>query len=488
MNMEAPADYSSAINIDAEQCVIAAVMANNATLGARLSFLEPEHFSEEIHQKIFSVIQGLIDRGRTATPLTIPPFLDDRYQMLPGDMPISEYLANLFHMGVMPGDVRDMGLIVLENYACRKGAAACYDGADAFLHRSANKQVTDITGDLEDELASIRALAPRGDVRSAIGAGVDGVMDKLANHAKASASVIPFPLPEIGTILQEDGWEPGNLYGLVASSGEGKSSLMLQIIRAAADAGHPVLLLSFDQNLEQVARQMLSQAAGISLGAMRRKGGINDFEAKLILEQADKVRKLPLEVIRLKQEKIGRIAGQAQAFAKRWKQRTRPDGTPWGAPMIVLDHNRKVTPDDPKAHEGRIAGAVNGAGKALAEEIGGAVLFLNQRNSNGMKRDVPRPIAADLFGGEQSREDYDSILYLYRAEKWRDEKLKVAGSSSEEDKIRARFRYGSREPENLAELGAIKVRYGQDNVREIVAWEGRFTRYLSERETVEELF
>lgn len=54
MNMESPVDYSSAINIDAEQCVIAAVMANNAVLGARLSFLEPDHFSEEIHQKIYA--------------------------------------------------------------------------------------------------------------------------------------------------------------------------------------------------------------------------------------------------------------------------------------------------------------------------------------------------------------------------------------------------------------------------------------------------
>lgn len=462
-------------NPEAEQALLGAILLNNAALQS-VPFLDAEHFYEPMHREIFAAIQKRADGGLSSSPVTLKDHLPNERI---GDMTTAQYLTRLAVEAVSIAHARDFGLTILSLHGRRLGIARCEDLRKRFT--STDEGLLDIVGDMEDEAAAIRALAPQMDTRSSISGYLDGLLQRLSDRARSEAAVIPFPLPEIGTVLQEDGWEPGNLYGLVAASGEGKTSLVLQIVRAAAEAGHPVLIMSFDQTGEQVSMQMLSQAVGISLGAMRRRGGMNEKEWGMVDDEATRLRKLPIEVKALRQEKIGKIGSIARTFAKAWSKRTDK------APLIILDHNRKVTPDRPNDHEGRIAASVNGYGKALAREIGAAVLYLCQRNGGGLRRDVPRPIAADLFGGEQSREDFDAILTLYRAEKWRTERMKVAGTPAEREKIHLRFLVGGEEPEGLAELGAIKVRYGRDDVTEIVKWEGRFTRYASRRGASQEL-
>ena len=125
----------------------------------------------------------------------------------------------------------------------------------------------------------------------------------------------------------------------------------------------------------------------------------------------------------------------------------------------------------------------------MAEELGAAVLFLNQRNGKGMGRKVPRPIAEDLYGGESSKEDYDAIMYIYRPERWRDEQLSIARDQADADDINKRFMLRKsfndtpRDPENMAEIGTLKVRYGRTGIKEFVRFEGQFTRYESERDS-----
>ena len=114
----------------------------------------------------------------------------------------------------------------------------------------------------------------------------------------------------------------------------------------------------------------------------------------------------------------------------------------------------------------------------MADETSSAVLILNQRNSFGTRRDNPRPIAADLYGGEGARADYDAVLYLYRAEKYKAEREKIAATDSDWKKINKVF---TGDVEGVAEIGSIKVRFGDPTITETLRFEGRYTRYVSER-------
>ncbi len=496
MTDQSPLDYGAAVNFDGEVAVLGACLMDNGCL-ANVAFLEPAHFGEPLHGEIFDAIRGMVARGRKADPITLAPFLSGR--VINEHTTVPQYLARLVSSALPASLAKDYAISVLESHVEREGARRCHETAKAFLTRGTSVSLMEIVSRMEEDAGALRSLAPKMKVDQSWGDSLDGMMARIFEPRSKGAAGVPFPLPEIADVLQEDDFQAGNLYGLLGASGEGKTSLMLQCARTAIDNGNPVLLVSFDQTEGQVALQMVSQETGISVSQARRhKPGeretIRDAETKLMVAARDKLMALPMGVKKVANVKIGVISSMVKRWADSERKRHQIMGVEMPTPLFILDHNRKVVPEDAKAHEGRIAGAVNGAGKALAEEIGGAVLYVNQRNSKGLSRYVPRPIAEDLFGGETAKEDYDAILTIYRPERWRDEQLSIAKDEKEAEQIRKRFMLRRsfsdepRDPEGMAEIGAVKVRYGNSNVREFVKFEGRFTRYVSERRAAPELF
>src|SRR5882724_2759323 len=89
----APVYRSAPHNIEAEQALLGAVLVNNEAFYRVSDFLEPIHFFEPLHQKIFELSSSLIRAGKVATPVTLKTFL-------PADLDISglnasQYLARL---------------------------------------------------------------------------------------------------------------------------------------------------------------------------------------------------------------------------------------------------------------------------------------------------------------------------------------------------------------------------------------------------------
>src|SRR5678815_3644613 len=76
---------------------------------------------------------------------------------------------------------------------------------------------------------------------------------------------VPMPLKELEVILSDHLFRAKRLVGLLSSSGEGKTSLTMQIVYRALDAGHPVLILSYDQTREECVAQMAAQNLGTEL-------------------------------------------------------------------------------------------------------------------------------------------------------------------------------------------------------------------------------
>jgi DnaB-like helicase N terminal domain len=80
-------------NMEAEQALLGAMLVNNEAFYRVSDFLEPEHFFEPIHQRIFELCGDLIRAGGPATPVTLKTFL-------PGDLDVAgltvnQYLARL---------------------------------------------------------------------------------------------------------------------------------------------------------------------------------------------------------------------------------------------------------------------------------------------------------------------------------------------------------------------------------------------------------
>src|SRR6478609_3832492 len=79
-------------NIEAEQALLGAILVNNEAFYRVSDFLEPIHFSEDVHRRIYEVTQSLMRSGKIATPITLKTFLGDQDL---GGFTVSQYLARL---------------------------------------------------------------------------------------------------------------------------------------------------------------------------------------------------------------------------------------------------------------------------------------------------------------------------------------------------------------------------------------------------------
>src|SRR6185295_20367314 len=60
-------------DIEAEQALLGAILVNNDAFERVSSFLEPEHFHEPMHQRVFEALSRVIRKGQLASPVTLRP-------------------------------------------------------------------------------------------------------------------------------------------------------------------------------------------------------------------------------------------------------------------------------------------------------------------------------------------------------------------------------------------------------------------------------
>ncbi|WP_011580543.1 MULTISPECIES: replicative DNA helicase [Chelativorans] len=456
-------------NIEAEQALLGAVMVNNACYDLVSRIVRPEHFFEPLHRDIFKASGDLITVGRRADPITLRDFLPADAKV--GEMTVAQYLAALCADAVTIVMARDYAASIFDAWMSRQIIVACEDTVAKLYQRRPGMDPLTEAGPVEDMLAKLRA--ERVSASGTASHGRQYLQSLTEARQRGKVLGVPICLPEIAAVISEPSFEAGNLYGLLSSSGEGKTSLTLQIIMHALKKGHPVQFLSFDQSAEQCIRQLVAQEHGIE-ARRQRAGDLSEKEWETVVDFSNWMDREPFEVVKCTDHSAPQLLAFARAFVKRFGN--------GNVPLIVVDHIGAVKPEDRRADEGTKAKDINKVFKAGAEQTGAAWLILNQRNSYGMKRDNPRPISADLFGGDPAKQAYDAIFYVYRYLKFLEERKAIASSESDWKKIAKVFPSAVREGgEDIAQIGAIKVRFGNAAITRNLIFEARFTRYRSEQ-------
>src|SRR5258708_6082706 len=70
-----PAFRAPPHNIEAEQALLGAILVNNEAFYRVSDFLEPKHFFEPVHRRIYELASGLVRANKLATPVTLKTFL-----------------------------------------------------------------------------------------------------------------------------------------------------------------------------------------------------------------------------------------------------------------------------------------------------------------------------------------------------------------------------------------------------------------------------
>ncbi|NTA27427.1 DnaB-like helicase C-terminal domain-containing protein [Allorhizobium ampelinum] len=462
-------DFELPYAIEIEQALLGSLLINNDALKIIPANFLPTHFSEPIHTLIYEAIVTQVSQGRVAGLFTVKALIPDQQI---GPMSLSEYLAALVANAVSIRMVKSFAVTITEAYTARETIHDSFSMASmattGWSDLAIMDQVVALSGRIKDRIQQSR---PRVRIRPG-----EAYQRYFEQSASQGASGVPIALSGLRQAIGEDAFEASNFYGLLGASGEGKTSVTVQLIFHAIKLGHPVLFMSFDQTPEQVVRQMISQEHGISV-KQQASNSMTDIERDKCYDLSIKLDQRPFEVINCQRENAAQLIGYSRQFISEHKNGK--------TPFIVTDHIRKIRPDDARASPDVQAGSIAVEFKSLAKETSSVCLMLQQRNGQGAGRTNPRPIGKDLYGGEGARQDYDCIAYLYRPAHWKRDMIATASDQRERDKINRVFEEFGEDVDNIAEFGALKCRFGSPDNRARMIFDAKHTRYRPVDESVQ---
>lgn len=463
--------------LETEQALLGALLTSNDGLYHVNPILEAQHFYDPLHADIFQTIQDIVIAGRRADPLSVKMQIKGSDRKV-GSMTVSQYLVELVISSAGSAAIVHQATGIKETYNRRRFIEIGNTLADVGYNEGNPGTLID-QGDMAQSAIAEVCTNLEGKVSFSGANLAESYLASITNDPnKRVVTGVPIVLPEIATVLSERMWEASNLYGMLSSSGEGKSSMTMQILYHAAMAGHPTCFFSYDQTGEQCIAQIVAQQTGIE--ARRQKArDMTDKNIDTAYKVALDLSRCPFEIIDCSSDRdnTDKLLSHAKRFLKR-----HGNGK---TPFFAIDHMGAIPPEyeDRKADEGTKAKNIGNKLKTMAKVTRSAVMVLQQRSGTGMKRRNPRPVPADLFGGEAARQPFDGVFYLYRAEEHMRRQLDIA--ENEKDKADILNRFNSMFPmevgiEGTAEIGSLKVRFGKVGIR-------RYARFIAERTKYETL-
>lgn len=385
-------------NIEAEQSLLGALLANNKAYDRVRHFLKPVHFADPIHQRIYSVIQERVERGQLADAVTLKNVFDGSHVL--DEVGGVGYLAQLLTVMIGIINAGEYGLAIFDAWARRELIQAGENAINRAF--SADVDAAGAAAAAMEEIGRLQAGPGVGRPLVPLGEAVDAALQEADDIAAGRKTLgLSTGMQPVDDVL--GGLEPDALYVLAGRPGSGKSALGHQWALNVARSGVGVLEISLEMNAKALARRALAAAGGVPLWAMRM-GKHGDY-IDAILRARKELKDLPLLIEDGGNLTVAQIESVARAASRR---------IPLG--LVMVDHLHIVTGDDPRKTETEKVRAISNGMKRLAKSLRVPVLALAQLNRGVESRDDKRPGKADLRQSGAIEEDADAIAFLHRPE------------------------------------------------------------------------
>lgn len=112
----------SPANLEAERCVLGSMLISNEAVGEVTGILEPEHFSDEGHRRIYAALCEWAKR-ETNTPNAAPVLEEMGLRLDLDEVGGTAYLAEMVESVPFPGYARHYAEIVRGDWLRRNGGA-----------------------------------------------------------------------------------------------------------------------------------------------------------------------------------------------------------------------------------------------------------------------------------------------------------------------------------------------------------------------------
>src|SRR5215203_4758439 len=375
--------------MDAEQCVLGAMMMSKDAIADVVETLRGSDFYRPAHEQIYDAITDLYGRGEPVDALMVSNLLGKRGALI--KIGGADYLHTL---------------LASVSVAANAGYYAAIVREKAVLRRLVD--------------ASIRigqmSYAGEGDVDDIVDraqAEVYSVTDRKASEDYKALSELMQPTLDDLT----NGLHAGQMVIVAARPGQGKSTFALDIARSASiKHGLASVIFSLEMSQIEITMRLLSAEASIPLSHIRG-GRLSDDDWARVASKMGQVSEAPMFI----DDSPNLTMMEIRAKARRLKQRH-------DLKLVVIDYIQLMTSGKKVESRQLEVSEFSRQLKLLAKELDVPVVALSQLNRGPEQRNDKRPMLADLRESGSLEQDADIVLLLNRPDMY-DKESERAGEA-----------------------------------------------------------
>jgi replicative DNA helicase len=397
-------------SIEAEQALLGAVLYDNALI-EDIGWLDPVHFYDPVHGRIFEWCRATVNQGRLADAVTLNKAAQNEAGL--ADIGGASYLAVLLETACDEAAAVEYAHLIEDFSKLRAFIGALQAGlADAETSESADQSIETLEAKLAELSGTTREI-------NSISAG-DALRKALENPVEA----LPTGLNDLDSMNVI----APSLIVVAGRSSMGKSAFTLDLACRTADRGMASLVLSNEMTDRQIAARLASRYCGVPYTDILHGKAYGEDRGRVV-DTLEKLDALPLTIIGIPGAGVPAI----QAITRRWKRDQAKAGR--GIGIVALDYIQNVKGEGNSLYES-MSGIATGL-QTMQLKLDVTLIAACQINRANENQKDKSPTLAQLRDSGKIEEVADSVILLHRESYYADRE-KPKDDAVEEGERRSR--------------------------------------------------
>lgn len=465
-------------NIEAEQALLGALLANNKAFEKVSEFLKPEHFADPVHAKIYDIISKLISKGHIADVITLKNYFEQ--EGLLDEVGGYKYLVQLADSSSPLTNAEYYAQFIYDKYLRRELINTGFEIVNEATKEDLDSNAFDQIESAEKKLFE---LSNQGDTRGGFVDFSEALNNSLHLIAEAyekdgKISGLPTSLDALDYMI--GGLNKSDLIIIAGRPAMGKTALATNIAYNVAEymannknmdpKTRGVAFFSLEMSADQLASRILSTVTQTN-GKKMRNGELDKAEFMRIAAAVQELEQIPLYI----DDTPGLNINMIRTRARRLRRNK-------GLGAIVIDYIQLIVGSSSKKNEGNRVqelSEISRGLKILAKELNVPVIALSQLNRGVEQRDDKRPVMSDLRESGSIEQDADIVMFVFRENYYiqNEEPKQKAGETPEHfQKRQEEWEERLRRTKNIGEVIIGKQRHGSTGTVQLF-WNGEFAQF-----------
>jgi replicative DNA helicase len=382
---------------DAEQAVLAALLADSDALGEIADLLRPELFSVSAHAEVAREILALASEKLPADPVLVSQRLAARKAVVPGELPLSLMRA----IGTA-GNLRHYAEVLDGLWAKREARKVMAEA----LRSDVDLPAEEFVGSVAQKLSAIETRRGRGaqSLARLMFERLDRREEIQKNPDVLTATTWRTGYGALDALV--GGFRAGHLFTIAARPGVGKSAFVTSVTDYVAGKGAPVGIIQLEDYADAVADRALMRTARIPSTLMRDGARWSADMWQKAQFAVNMYANLPVYVDDTHGRTIHDIVGAMRRMHREF-----------GIRVFVLDNLAEVVVDRAERGEERLDRALGRMAKQYrdaAAALGAAPVLVVHLNRDVEKRGDGRPRMSDLKNSGEIEDASHVVAMLSR--------------------------------------------------------------------------